>query len=47
MDIDQFLKQLLKNQKTEKEIVTDFDLFSTLIQNVFGHMGIKKNGGAN
>lgn len=31
-----------KSKRTEKEIVTNFDLFSMLIQNVFGQMGIKK-----
>lgn len=31
-----------KSKRTEKEIVTNFDLFSMLIQNVFGQMGVKK-----
>ena len=31
-----------KSNRSEKEIVTNFDLFSMLIQNVFGQMGVTK-----
>ena len=37
------LKTIMENSKrSEKEIVTNFDLFSMLIQNVFGQMGVTK-----
>ncbi|KFM21801.1 Sporulation initiation phosphotransferase F protein [Marine Group I thaumarchaeote SCGC AAA799-B03] len=37
------LKTIIENsKKSEKEIVTNFDLFSVLIQNVFGQMGVTK-----
>ncbi|AFS80878.1 histidine kinase [Candidatus Nitrosopumilus koreensis AR1] len=37
------LKTIIENSKiSEKEIVSDFELFSRLIQKVFGQMGIKK-----
>lgn len=37
------LKTIMENsKKSEKEIVTNFELFSKLIQNVFGQMGITK-----
>lgn len=37
------LKTIIENSKrTEKEIVTNFDLFSELIQKIFGQMGVTK-----
>ena len=37
------LKTIMEHsQRSEKEIATNFDLFSMLIQNVFGQMGVSK-----